>query len=135
MDCTGAHYVLQCMWMNHPNQVSSLQGSHGVNCDILADDNLGNGTGWQQSRQNWMPAAVVGQRIRMESSSLYNVEAASLHSFCFPSRVLVFQRLAAALCGAFRTSKGTPFHIFAWRLSVCSWVIEQHTRRKPSQIG
>ena len=101
MEGRGNQYALLTMWMVFPNQAAGLQGLLCVDRGALAVKDLGIGSGWQQSRQNWMPAAVVGQRIRMESSGLYNVEAAPLHSFCFPSRVLVLQRLAVALCGAF----------------------------------
>ena len=101
MEGRGNQYALLTMWMVFPNQAAGLQGLLCVDRGALAVKDLGIGSGWQQSRQNWMPAAVVGQRIRMESSGLYNVEVAPLHSFCFPSRVLVLQRLAVALCGAF----------------------------------
>ena len=81
MEGSGNLYALLTMWMVFPNQAAGLQGLLCVNRDFLAVNDLGIGSGWQQSRQNWMPAAVVGQRIRMESSGLYNVEAAPLHSF------------------------------------------------------
>jgi len=47
--------------MAYPNQASSLQGSHSVSCDILAVDDLGTGSGWQQSKQNQALLAVVGK--------------------------------------------------------------------------
>ena len=81
MEGSGILNALLTMWMVFPNQAAGLQGLPFVRRGVLAVNNLGIGSGWQQSRQNWMPAAVVGQRIRMESSGLYNVEAASLHSF------------------------------------------------------
>ena len=81
MEGSGILNALLTMWMVFPNQAAGLQGLPCVSRGVLAVNNLGIGSGWQQSRQNWMPAAVVGQRIRMESSGLYNVEAASLHSF------------------------------------------------------
>ena len=81
MEGRGNQYALLTMWMVFPNQAAGLQGLLCVDRGALAVKDLGIGSGWQQSRQNWMPAAVVGQRIRMESSGLYNVEAASLHSF------------------------------------------------------
>ena len=59
--CIGAQYVLLCMWMLCPNQASSLQGCHGVNCVTLAVENWGIGSGWQQSKQNSVLLAVVGQ--------------------------------------------------------------------------
>ena len=31
-----------------------------VSCDILAANDLGTGSGWQQSKQNWVLLAVVG---------------------------------------------------------------------------
>ena len=49
------------MLMDYPNQAGSLQGSHGVERDILAVDDLGIGSGWQQSKQNWALPAVVGK--------------------------------------------------------------------------
>ena len=48
------------MLMAHPIQASSLQGLHGVNCDALAVNDLGKGSGWQQSKQNWALLAVMG---------------------------------------------------------------------------
>ena len=53
-------YVLLCMWMPSPNQASSLQGAHSVNCGFLAVENWGIGSGWQQSKQNSVLLAVVG---------------------------------------------------------------------------
>ena len=52
--------VLQSMWMVHPDQAGRLQGLDGVNCHGLAANNLGTGSGWQQSKQNWVLPAVVG---------------------------------------------------------------------------
>ena len=71
-------HVLWLMWMAYPNQADSLQGFCSVNCTILAANDPGIGSGWQQSKQNWALAAVVGQRIRMASTGLYSVEAAPL---------------------------------------------------------
>ena len=61
VDCGGAAHVLQTVLMAYPNQASSLQGSHSVGCDILAVDDLGTGSGWQQSKQNQALLAVVGK--------------------------------------------------------------------------
>ena len=58
--CSGVHHVLSSMWILCPNQVSSLQGSHGVNRVFLAVENRGTGSGWQQSKQNSVLLAVVG---------------------------------------------------------------------------
>ena len=49
------------VWMAYPDQASSLQGSLGVSGDSLAVYDLGTGSGWQQSKQNWAPPAVVGK--------------------------------------------------------------------------
>ena len=61
VDCGGAAHVLQTVLMAYPDQASSLQGSHSVSCDILAVDDLGTGSGWQQSKQNQALLAVVGK--------------------------------------------------------------------------
>ena len=92
MEGSGILNALLTMWMVFPNQAAGLQGLPFVRRGVLAVNNLGIGSGWQQSRQNWMPAVVVGQRIRMESSSLCNVEAAPLHSFYFLACVAVPKR-------------------------------------------
>ena len=60
VDCGGAAHVLQTVLMAYPGQAGSLQGSHSVSCDILAVDDLGTGSGWQQSKQNQALLAVVG---------------------------------------------------------------------------
>ncbi len=70
MDCGGTVHVLQTVLMAYPDQASSLQGPHGVNCDILAANDPGTGSGWQQSRQNWALLAVVGQLTRTGCSDL-----------------------------------------------------------------
>ena len=61
MKCGETVHVLQTVLMAYPDQASSLQGSHGVNRDILAANDLGTGSGWQQSKQNWALLAVVGK--------------------------------------------------------------------------
>ena len=48
------------MWRVLPNQTGGLQGLHHVSGDGLAVEKLGIGSGWQQSRQNWLPPAVMG---------------------------------------------------------------------------
>ena len=60
VDCGGATHVLQTVLMAYPGQAGSLQGSHDVSCDILAGDDLGIGSGWQQSKQNQALLAVEG---------------------------------------------------------------------------
>ena len=55
LPCTGGRdHGLQCqtVLMAYPGQASSLQGSHGADCDILAANDLGIGSGWRQSKQN-----------------------------------------------------------------------------------
>ena len=59
MECGETDHVLQTVPKAHPDQACSLQGSD-VSCDILAANDLGTGSGWQQSRQNWALIAVVG---------------------------------------------------------------------------
>ena len=61
MDCEETVHVLQTVLMAYPDQASSLQGSHSVGCDILAANDLGTGSGWQQSKQNQALLAVVGK--------------------------------------------------------------------------
>ena len=61
VDCEGTVHVLQTVLMAYPDQASSLQGSRGASCDILAANDLGTGSGWQQSKQNQALLAVVGK--------------------------------------------------------------------------
>ena len=44
-------YVLLHMQRGR-NQTGGLQGLYNVSCDGLADNDLGVGSGWQQSKQN-----------------------------------------------------------------------------------
>ena len=60
-----SQYVLPHMWRAHLNQTGGLQGFCDVSCENLADNDLGTGSGWQQSRQNWMPPAVMRYWVRM----------------------------------------------------------------------
>ena len=81
MECIGMQHVLWLMWMAYPNQADSLQGFCSVNCTILAANDPGIGSGWQQSKQNWALPAVVGHWARMRSSDLCCVQGAPLHPF------------------------------------------------------
>jgi len=63
MECAGFVYVQLCMWMILPNQTGGLQGFHHVSGDNLAVEKLGIGSGWQQSKQNRLPPAVMGYWI------------------------------------------------------------------------
>ena len=60
-ECGETVHVLQTVQMACPYQACSLQGSRDVSCDSLAANDLGTGSGWQQSRQNWALLAVVGK--------------------------------------------------------------------------
>ena len=62
-----------------PDQASTLQGSHGASCGILAVNDPGTGTGWQQSKQNWALLAVVGLKGWVQSRRLWQVQAAPQH--------------------------------------------------------
>ena len=67
--------------MIHPDQASSLQGHCSVSSSILAVNDPGTGTGWQQSKQNWALLAVVGTWSRMECSDPCCGELSQLHPF------------------------------------------------------
>ena len=58
--CSGVLHVSYTMQKLHPIQACSLQGCQDVNLDILAVKDLGTGSGWQQSKQNWALHAVEG---------------------------------------------------------------------------
>ena len=53
-------HVLHCMLMAAPNQVLSMQGYQNGNPDMLAVNDLGNGSGWRQSKSNWALRTVIG---------------------------------------------------------------------------
>ena len=52
-------HVLPSMLKLILNQAVGLQGDSGVDQGTLVAKDLGIGSGWQQSRQNWIPTAVV----------------------------------------------------------------------------
>ena len=52
MKCEETEQVLQTVLMAYPDQASSLQGSHGADCDIVAANELGKGSKRQQSKHN-----------------------------------------------------------------------------------
>ena len=81
LECQETQYVLQTMLMIHPDQASSLQGLCGVSSSILAVNDPGTGTGWQQSKQNWALLAVVGTWSRMECSDHCCGELSPLHLY------------------------------------------------------
>jgi hypothetical protein len=70
MKYQALQHVLHLMWMAHPNQADSLQGPQGGNVEVLAANDLGIGSGWQQSKQNWALSAVVGKWVRVICSDL-----------------------------------------------------------------
>jgi len=57
VDCEGAVHVFQIALM--VDQAHSRQESRGISCDILAINDLGTGSGWQQSKQNQVVLAVA----------------------------------------------------------------------------
>jgi hypothetical protein len=67
--------------MAHPNQADRPQGSHHVSDGILAANDPGIGSGWQQSKQNWARPAVVGHCARMRCSDPCCVQDVLLHPF------------------------------------------------------
>ena len=82
-------------------QAGSLQGSQGVSSGILAANNPGTGSGWQQSKQNWVLPAVVGYSARMTSSCLCCVEAVPLYpASCSLKSLKLLLLCSALLCSA-----------------------------------
>jgi hypothetical protein len=59
--CWYLHYVLLIMLMACPDQVGTQQGQRSESCDVLVDNDMGIGSGWQQSRQNRAVSSVVGK--------------------------------------------------------------------------
>ena len=55
------HYVLLAVLRACPDQVGTLQGQRGASCDVLVDNDMGTGSGWQQSKQNRAVSSVVGK--------------------------------------------------------------------------
>ena len=87
LECIGALHVLHAMWMILPNQAGSLQGSCNVSCNFLAANDLGTGSGWQQSKQNWTLPAVVGHWVRMACRNLCCAEDAPHQPFFVISKI------------------------------------------------
>ena len=83
LECSGIQHVMRAVWMGAPNQAASLQGYLGVSSATLAANDSGIGSGWQQSKQNRVLAAVMGQVLRTVSTDLCCVEAVSLTPFSF----------------------------------------------------
>ena len=68
-----------------------MQGLRGVSRAVLAHDNLRTGTGWQQSKQKWVPRAVQRQPLRTGCNDLCVVSTYHLPTFCAftPLRVCI----------------------------------------------
>ena len=64
MKLEGSEDVMQTVLMANPDQASSLQGPRRVDCNILALNDLGAGSAWQQSKQNQALLAAVGELAR-----------------------------------------------------------------------
>ena len=65
MKCISSQHILLSMLMTLLSQAGSLQGPPGVSQVALAVNDLGSGSGWQQSKQNWTLPAVLGCGVRM----------------------------------------------------------------------
>jgi len=48
------------MWKALPNQACGLSGHGSASCPVLTDNDPGAARGWQQSKENWTPHAVIG---------------------------------------------------------------------------
>ena len=57
--CIASQHASLGMLMAHLSQTGGLQGCLGVNRGTLAGNDLDKGPGWQQSRQNQTPPAVM----------------------------------------------------------------------------
>ena len=62
---------LWVMWMTCPDQADRPQGSHRVSDGILAANDPGTGSGWQQSKQNWARPALELQRCDEVISNVF----------------------------------------------------------------
>ena len=83
MECAVTCHVPLCMWKIHLNQTGGLQGFHHVSGDVLAADDLGTGSGWQQSKQNQAPPAVMRRWIRMQGWTTSDKIKARHSTHCF----------------------------------------------------
>ena len=83
MKWCSTFYALQSMWIVHPGQASSLQGHRSVSCGVLAGNDWGNGSGWQQSRQNSTLVAVTGRWTRMQCRVLWKILSITTPPFVY----------------------------------------------------
>lgn len=83
-------HVLLSMWTALLNQTSGLQGCCDVSCGILAGNDPGTGSGWQQSRPNRTPLCsdeIVSPNAT--AAPLASHREVSLHLFCCAPSVVV----------------------------------------------
>merc|ERR1712012_54615 len=93
-------------------KAGSLQGAQGVSSGILAAHNPGTGSGWQQSKQNWVLPAVVGYSARMTSSCLCCVEAVPLYpASCNLEGLKLLLLCSDLLCSALLFSSLSSFSL------------------------
>jgi hypothetical protein len=92
MKWCSTFYALQSMWIVHPGQASSLQGHRSVSCGVLAGNDWGNGSGWQQSRQNSTLVAVTGRWTRMQCRVLWEILSITTPPFVYLCTFIVFQQ-------------------------------------------
>ena len=75
VECAGNLHAPWTMWMTLPHQSGRRQGVCSASCNLLAIEDLGIGSGWQQSKQHWALPAVIGHSVRMGHGRLYSVKA------------------------------------------------------------
>ena len=75
VECAGNLHAPWIMWMALPHQSGRRQGVRSASCNLLAIEDLGIGSGWQQSKQYWALPAVIGHSARMRHGRLYSVKA------------------------------------------------------------
>ena len=92
---SGAHHDIPSVLKVHPDQAIGLQDADGVNHSHLAANNLGSGSGWQQSKQNWIPLAVMGECTWTDCHVLWCSKAVQLGRIimCWPGLGLVLARV------------------------------------------
>jgi len=89
---SGAHHDIPSVLKVQPNQASGLQDADGVNHSHLADNILGSGSGWQQSRQNSTLVAVTGRWTRMQCRVLWRILSITTPPFVCLCTFMVFQQ-------------------------------------------
>ena len=74
VECAGNLHAPWIMWMALPHQSGRRQGVRSASCNLLAIEDLGIGSGWQQSKQHWALPAVIRHSVRMGHGRLYSVK-------------------------------------------------------------